>query len=282
MAYAQWNPQANYLAGDIVYDGINPYTAVVNNTAQQPSLNTPAVWILTNPPATPVVDSLNGLQNAVVLVAGSGTSVTPGLPAAQDITIANTGVLSVGAGAGISSTGGQNPSIANTGVLSVDGATGAVTTRTGQYYKTAVQNLTSGNTDATFDVAQSWTDTTAVTWTAGSANFTVATKGLYQLEFSVTILANGATWLTTSNKGCSIDITRSPIAEQIIVANNAQMASGINYAQMVVATLALEVGDIINCRVANTFTGGPSQIQSLQNTFDYNTTFTWTLLKTLP
>lgn len=258
MSYATWSSSGYYLAGDIVYDGTQLYTAVIDNTAKQPSLNTPAIWILTNPPATPVVDSLNGLQNAVVLVAGSGVSVQPGVPAAQDI------------------------EVANTGVLSVDGAAGAITTKCGQYYKTALQNLTSGSTDATFAVAQPWTDTTAITWTAGSANFTVAVKGLYQLEFNATIVANGATWTATSNKSVSIDITRAPTPEQVIVANQALMASGVNYAQAVVATLALEVGDVINCRVGNTFAGGPAQIQFLTSTFDLNTFFSWVLIKTLP
>jgi hypothetical protein len=35
------------------------------------------------------------------------------------------------------------------------------------------------------------------------------------------------------------------------------------------------VGDVINLRLGNTFTGGPAQIQQLQNTFDFNTFFTW-------
>jgi hypothetical protein len=54
MSYAQWNPQANYLVGDTVYDGATVYVAVAPNTAKQPSLNTPLVWnTLSTAPATP-------------------------------------------------------------------------------------------------------------------------------------------------------------------------------------------------------------------------------------
>lgn len=169
-----------------------------------------------------------------------------------------------------------------TAVTSLDGQTGALTTKSGQYYKTAPQNLTSGSTDITFDVAQSWSDATAISWTPGSQNFTVVTKGLYQFEFAATVAANGATWLSTSNKSVSVDITRSPSSEQVILANQALLASGVNYAQIVTGTIALNPGDVINCRVANTFTGGPPSVSVLVSPIDYNTTFTWTLLKPLP
>jgi hypothetical protein len=144
------------------------------------------------------------------------------------------------------------------------------------YYKSVAQNLTSGNTDITFDEEGSWNnDNGYITHTAGSTDFTIVQAGLYQLEFNTTILAGGATWLSTSNKGISIDITRSPTAEQVTIGQSAFIASGTNYLQSVCSTYDLVAGDVINCRISNTFTGGPAQAQCVQNTFDLNTWFTW-------
>ena len=149
------------------------------------------------------------------------------------------------------------------------------------YYKSVVQNLTSGSTDMTFDLDAAWNDDNGyITHTPGSANFTVVQAGLYQLEFNATVLANGATWLSTSNKGVSIDITRSPTAEQVVLGQSAFMASGTNYLQNTCSTFDLAAGDVINCRVSNTFSSGPAQAQCVQNTIDLNTFFTWRYVST--
>jgi hypothetical protein len=151
------------------------------------------------------------------------------------------------------------------------------------YYKSTVQNLSSGNTDITFDLSGSWNNPNGyITHTGGSADFTVVESGLYQLEWNATILANGATWLSTSNKGISIDITRSPTAEQVTIGQSAFIASGTNYLQSACSTLDLVAGDVINCRISNTFTGGPAQAQCLQNVIDLNTWFTWRYVSTGP
>ncbi len=257
MAYANWNPTAYYLPGDIVIYNSVEYQALLSNFNVVPSTLAPN-WVLLNPPAPAVVDSLNGLTGNIVAVAGSGIGVTPGVPTAQDITIDNTGVLSL------------------------DGATGALTTKQGFYYLNAPQNLTSPNTTVVFTDATSWTDNTAITWTGPSASFTVAQKGIYQLEFNVTVNANGAAYTTTSNKSAIIDITRAPAASQAIFLQSALMATAANYAQCVSATIELEVGDVIGCRVANTFTGGPPNIVQFAAPIDYATVFTWTLIRTLP
>jgi hypothetical protein len=144
------------------------------------------------------------------------------------------------------------------------------------YYKSVVQNLTSGATDMTFDLEAAWNnDNGYITHTNGTAAFTVVQAGLYQLEFNATVLANGATWLSTSNKGIDIDITRSPTAEQVVLGQSAWMASGTNYLQSTCSTFDLAAGDVINCRISNTFTGGPAQAQCVQSTIDLNTFFTW-------
>jgi hypothetical protein len=144
------------------------------------------------------------------------------------------------------------------------------------YYKSAVQNLTSGNTDLTFDEEGSWNNANGyITHTGGTADFTVVQAGLYQLECFAGVLANGGTWTGTTNKSITIDITRAPAAEAAIISQAAVIASGSNYNQTVCSTFNLEVGDVINCRLNNIFTGGPPQALGVQNTIDLNTWFTW-------
>ena len=144
------------------------------------------------------------------------------------------------------------------------------------YYKSAVQNLTNGSTDITFDEEGSWNnDNGYITHTGGSADFTVVQAGLYQLEWNTTVQANGATWTTTTSKFISIDVTRSPTAEQAVIGQSALIPSPTNYAQSICSTYNLEAGDVINCRIVNAFTGGPPQAQGVLNTIDLNTWFTW-------
>ena len=151
-----------------------------------------------------------------------------------------------------------------------------------QYYKSVLQTMTSGNTDVTFDLTQPWNQTGGcITHTNGTTDFTVAKAGIYQLEFHATVISNGASWTTTTNKAVAINITRSPTAQQTILINTAFIASATNYGQIATGTIELQVGDVIVCRVGNTFTGGPAYIQPVQNTFDYNTTFTWRLITPL-
>ena len=144
------------------------------------------------------------------------------------------------------------------------------------YYKNANQNLTSGSTDLTFDSVGSWNnDGGYITHTSGSTAFTVVQPGLYQLEFNATIVANGSTNLVSTQKLLSVDITRSPTAEVVVIQQNTTISSGLTYGQSLSSTFYLQVGDVINCRILNTFTGGPAQAQGVQNTFDLSTWFTW-------
>jgi hypothetical protein len=205
------------------------------------------------------------------------------------VNVGPSGSVSMTQGANVCTLDGNATSI--TGIAQAGGVTfldnvpsggsGAVYQAT--YYKSAVQNLSSGNTDITFDLSgASNNDGGYITHTGGSTNFVVVESGLYQLEWNATILANGATWLSTTNKGISIDITRSPTAEQVTVVQNAFIASGTNYAQSACSTFDLLAGDVINCRISNTFTGGPAQAQCVQNTIDLNTWFSWRYVSTGP
>ena len=151
------------------------------------------------------------------------------------------------------------------------------------YYRSANQNLVSGATDITFDVEGTWNnDNGYITHTGGTAAFTVVQPGLYQLEWFVGVLANGAAWTTATNKSVSIDITRSPGTEQVVISDSALIATGSNYNQTISSTFNLEAGDVINCRVVNTFTGGPPQALGVANTIDLNTWFTWRFVSSGP
>jgi hypothetical protein len=149
-------------------------------------------------------------------------------------------------------------------------------TRQATYYKSAAQLLTSGNTDITFDLSGAWNYTGGyITHTDGSADFTVVEPGLYQLEFNATVAADGATWPTTTNKIIAIDITRSPTAEQAVIASSSVMASAINYAQCVSASFYLEAGDVINLRLSGTYATATPSALGITNTIDLGTFFTW-------
>lgn len=79
-----------------------------------------------------VARTADNVGTARTITAGAGISVTDGDGATGDPTIANTGVLSVAAGAGISVGGTASaPSIENTGVRSWNGQTGDVTFSSG-------------------------------------------------------------------------------------------------------------------------------------------------------
>ena len=143
------------------------------------------------------------------------------------------------------------------------------------YYKSALQNLTSGSTDLTFDEEATWNnDNGYITHTGGTAAFTVVQPGLYQLEFNATIIANGSTW-TNLLKQISVDITRSPAPEIVTIAQNGSMPSNTNYGQSLCSTFNLEAGDVINCRVSNTYASGTPYAQGVTNTIDLNTWFSW-------
>jgi len=206
-----------------------------------------------------------------------------------------------GATGAIGSTGatgiGSQGSTGSTGVAGNDGATGATgpagsgaTGATGPagttaplyqatYYKSANQNLTNGNTDITFDQDASWNNGNGlITHTAGSTDFVVAQAGLYQLEFNLSVNANAATWNTSNSKVVSIDITRSPNAEQVVIGQTALTATTQSYTQSVVSTFKLEVGDVINLRHFGNFATATPFAQGVQNTIDLNTWFSWRLL----
>ena len=170
-------------------------------------------------------------------------------------------------------------------LASTTGTSGGVTVPTeplyiGQYYKSANQNAPTGSTEVTFDTATNWLNTNGyIDHTNGTADFTCLQAGVYQLEFSAYMSANGSTW-TVLSKDVAINITRIGIAEQQILRNRFSSTSGLDWSNSLVGTVELQAGDIVQCVVTQTVTGTPL-ILGVQNTFDYNTTFTFTYVKQL-
>jgi hypothetical protein len=144
------------------------------------------------------------------------------------------------------------------------------------YYKSVQQNLVNGSTDITFDTVGSWSNIEGyITHVSGTKDFTVARTGLYQLEFNLSVIPNGATWNTAVNKSVNIDITRPPVPEQAIIQNNAVVANNLPYHQSVASTFYLEVGDVINLRSFLAFASAVPYAQGVQNGIDLNTFFSW-------
>ena len=219
---------------------------------------------------TPPVDSVGGKTGDITFEAGDGIAITYGVDNAAPINIANSGVLSVVAGTGITLTGDtpQNPTI-NVN-LPVYQAT---------YYKSADQTLNGpnapGNTDITFDLTGSWNNTGGyITHVNGTTSFTVVQTGIYFLEFNANVNGAGVAW--TGSKQVNIDITRSPIAEQAVIQQSATQNSGTDYGQSVSTTYYLVAGDVINLRIFNIYTSVTQPLaRGLSSTFDLNTFFSW-------
>jgi len=144
------------------------------------------------------------------------------------------------------------------------------------YYKTVQQNLINADTDITFDALGTWNNVGGyITHVSGTKDFTVVQAGLYQLEFNVSIDANGATWNNSVNKSVAIDITRIGIPEQAVIINTGMKQNGLSYQQQVASSYYLQVGDIINCRTVLAYATATPFVVPLQNTFDLNTFFSW-------
>ena len=242
---SQWNSFTNYRVGDQVQNGSSViYGCILINTNQPPP--NPTYWNTLAPVATGVA-SLQALTEA-----DNGGNLVLASPDATFTTTPSTGTINMAI---------SFPSVP------VYQAT---------YYKSVQQNLVNANTDITFDVVATWSNPNGyITHTSGTTNFTVVVAGLYQLEFNLSINANGATWNNAVNKAVSIDITRTTLGEQAVIQNNALTAVNTSYQQAVSSSYYLNVGDIINLRSTLAFASATPFAVGILNTFDLNTFFTW-------
>ena len=121
----------------------------------------------------------------------------------------------------------------------------------------------------------SWNNTGGyITHVNGTTSFTVVQTGVYFLEFNASVNGAGVAW--TGSKSVSIDVTRSPTAEQAVIEQTATINSGVTYGQSVSTTFYLVAGDVINLRIFNIYTSVTQPLaRGLANTFDLNTFFSW-------
>jgi hypothetical protein len=146
----------------------------------------------------------------------------------------------------------------------------------GQYYKSTNQTAASGSVNVIFDSQQPWNNGNYITQNPGSVTqFIVNQSGLYQLEFALLVFGNSATW--SAGKSANINISRG--STQSLLSTTITPPSTNGYAAQVVGTLYLQVGDIIQCNNTGTLATGSVIIAGLANTFDFNTTFTWTFIR---
>ena len=159
------------------------------------------------------------------------------------------------------------------------GATGpASPAQVAQFYKTANQSAGSGQNYVTWDATQPWSDTGLFSWTPGSSNITITTRGIYQIGLSVNNQANGATW-STLGKGLTLWITRSPYAAQATLNDNTSIASLTSYNQTTIGTVELFANDILQMSVGQTLASGNTLISGQGTGPDLNTSFSLTFLR---
>jgi hypothetical protein len=144
------------------------------------------------------------------------------------------------------------------------------------YYRITDLTSVNGNTDIPFDqVATGSNPNGYITQVAGSTDFNVVQAGLYQLELHVSVAPNGGSWNAANNKVISIDILRAPTAEQALISQSAVCASAQSYSLCLSTTYRLLAGDVLNMRHYGNWSTAAPLIQSVTNSFDFNTWFSW-------
>lgn len=230
----------------------------------------------------------NGITGVSSGNSGIGISTAGGIS-----TITNTGVLSATASNGVSNNGSASaPNFINTGVLSLDGATGVLTSKCGQWYKTSTQTINTigapTTTTITFDTPTTWTDNTLLTFDAGNQLWNCNQNGIYHLQVQIGYLGfTGATFSDTThliniNVGRpSLGTTNSPIRTAFDWDNGTPNEPDNNACGI----YELKAGDRIQIQIVDYLSAGQFDIVPQSggaNSYDYNTFFTWSLIKPLP
>ena len=182
--------------------------------------------------------------------------------------------------------------LTNIGVISLDGQTGALTTQTGQFYKTTGQTIggTAGPavaTTITFDASTPWSNTTYLAYDTINNLWNVTQRGVYHLQVQLNY-ANmnnpnfgDDTHLININVGRGL-VTNSPIRN----AFDWKDASPTNPDNFAVGIYELQVGDKVQIQVVDHFQNTNTYTILGQsagaNSYDYNSFFTWALIKPLP
>jgi len=155
-----------------------------------------------------------------------------------------------------------------------------IAVRQATYYKNTAQSLPNGTPlDISFDGSGAWNNYGGyILHTPGATTFTVVQAGLYNLGLNVSVLANGSSWTPYSNHIITVNITRSGIAQQIVISQTASTASAVNYTQSLSSDFYLNATDVIKLTAQLNYTIATPTIQPVANTFDLNTFFTWRAL----
>lgn len=195
--------------------------------------------------------------------------------------------------------GGSDPSVQPSPVwLLFPDETGNTATKCGLYYKTSNQIVNVANNPTTtsiiLDAATSWTDTSCISaYNPLGRDFTVLRNGVYAI--SIQMMYDAFNQANFSNNGHILEfsITRTtPLG----TTNNSPIRnyndwSSTNIAQnpdvSVTGTYELKAGDRLQINTVDFLINGQSFIIRSPstppvNSWDYNTFFSWTLIKPLP
>lgn len=195
------------------------------------------------------------------------------------------------AGTGLSGGGSSGAvTLDNAGVLSVDGLTGALTTKTGGWHRNTGQTISTVGAPSTVSVnwsQSSYGDTTTISQNVpNGANFTVNQRGIYLLTLQISYANLGGATLTDRTLRSTVVVTRGA-GTSAIVQGNYDFIDNVPTAPATALSTVyqLNVGDQLFFQTTQYLSAGSFTLtgqSAAPNDFDYNTYWTWTLLKPLP
>jgi hypothetical protein len=152
-----------------------------------------------------------------------------------------------------------------------------------QYYKTIAQPGTgTGTNSITFDAYTPWSDTNYIYQTV-PYQFYVNQNAIYRLTFTITNLVGTGFWnANESPRVIQIVVLRGVDKYILRLSQFIDSAPEVDQFGSVSDVIELQKGDTIECELIQYLQGGNTSIEGKNfTTLDYNTTFTWELVKSL-
>jgi hypothetical protein len=178
-----------------------------------------------------------------------------------------------------------------TGPAGPTGATGTFDVLSASWYKTSAQTISTTGAPSfvsvTWQSSTSWADITTISQNApNGASFTVNKKGLYLLSLQVQYNNLSSATFTDRTLRLSINVVRGT-GNASVLQTNYDFGDNVpnNPAQQCNGIVELEVGDVVTIQTIQYLSAGSFtlvQQSAAPNDYDYNTFWTWTLLKELP